>query len=98
MLTVLYVYKCLLYSFVFFLMIRRPPRSTRTDTLFPYTTLFRSPMPMRTPSRGEERLHHQIVHDGAQLELGALGDEVYAVGEHHDHGLALEVEIGRAHV
>src|SRR3546814_966811 len=26
--------------FVFFLMIRRPPRSTRTDTLFPYTTLF----------------------------------------------------------
>src|SRR3546814_13652306 len=26
----------------FFLMIRRPPRSTRTDTLFPYTTLFRS--------------------------------------------------------
>src|SRR3546814_14711464 len=29
-------------SIVFFLMIRRPPRSTRTDTLFPYTTLFRS--------------------------------------------------------
>src|SRR3546814_8022350 len=28
---------------MFFLMIRRPPRSTRTDTLFPYTTLFRSP-------------------------------------------------------
>src|SRR3546814_14588725 len=28
-----------------FLMIRRPPRSTRTDTLFPYTTLFRSPSP-----------------------------------------------------
>src|SRR3546814_4187837 len=32
---------CDLFSF-FFLMIRRPPRSTRTDTLFPYTTLFRS--------------------------------------------------------
>src|SRR3546814_8004972 len=31
-----------LLSYVFFLMIRRPPRSTRTDTLFPYTTLFRS--------------------------------------------------------
>src|SRR3546814_15605716 len=34
-----------LYVFLiifFFLMIRRPPRSTRTDTLFPYTTLFRS--------------------------------------------------------
>src|SRR3546814_20925803 len=28
--------------YIFFLMIRRPPRSTRTDTLFPYTTLFRS--------------------------------------------------------
>src|SRR3546814_14504151 len=28
--------------FILFLMIRRPPRSTRTDTLFPYTTLFRS--------------------------------------------------------
>src|SRR3546814_11309388 len=30
----------------FFLMIRRPPRSTRTDTLFPYTTLFRSDPPL----------------------------------------------------
>src|SRR3546814_14207776 len=30
------------FFFLFFLMIRRPPRSTRTDTLFPYTTLFRS--------------------------------------------------------
>src|SRR3546814_16195919 len=30
------------HSYFFFLMIRRPPRSTRTDTLFPYTTLFRS--------------------------------------------------------
>src|SRR3546814_16203350 len=29
--------------FLFFLMILRPPRSTRTDTLFPYTPLFRSP-------------------------------------------------------
>src|SRR3546814_1582386 len=32
-------------------MIRRPPRSTRTDTLFPYTTLFRSPLSPR--DRGE---------------------------------------------
>src|SRR3546814_11527667 len=33
----------LLFCFyLYFLMIRRPPRSTRTDTLFPYTTLFRS--------------------------------------------------------
>src|SRR3546814_17803461 len=33
---------CVCYIVFFFLMIRRPPRSTRTDTLFPYTTLFRS--------------------------------------------------------
>src|SRR3546814_18627407 len=33
-------YACL--SYFVFLMTRRPPRSTRTDTLFPYTTLFRS--------------------------------------------------------
>src|SRR3546814_19139555 len=33
------LFVCILF---FFLMIRRPPRSTRTDTLFPYTTLFRS--------------------------------------------------------
>src|SRR3546814_5045428 len=37
--TFLYLYLCIVF---FFLMIRRPPRSTRTDTLFPYTTLFRS--------------------------------------------------------
>src|SRR3546814_3486888 len=33
-------------------MIRRPPKSTRTDPLFPYTTLFRSDLP--PPSQGEE--------------------------------------------
>src|SRR3546814_17062803 len=33
---------CTISDFVFFLRIRRPPRSTRTDTLFPYTMLFRS--------------------------------------------------------
>src|SRR3546814_13287700 len=33
---------CVDFACLFFLMIRRPPRSTRTDTLFPYTTLFRS--------------------------------------------------------
>src|SRR3546814_12879846 len=32
----------MLLCYFFFLMIRRPPRYTRTDTLFPYTTLFRS--------------------------------------------------------
>src|SRR3546814_19119907 len=43
---VLYLF-ILLYPLFFFLMIRRPPRSTRTDTLFPYTTLFRSIDPFR---------------------------------------------------
>src|SRR3546814_5425840 len=38
-----------MYILIFFLMIRRPPRSTRTDTLCPYTTLFRS-APTRPPS------------------------------------------------
>src|SRR3546814_9199447 len=41
--------------YVFFLLIRLPPRSTRTDTLFPYTTLFRSrahPWPL-PPAAGE---------------------------------------------
>src|SRR3546814_4977572 len=36
------IYYLCLYILFFFVMIRRPPRSTRTDTLFPYTTLFRS--------------------------------------------------------
>src|SRR3546814_18804477 len=41
----------MLFVFVCFLMIRRPPRSTRTDTLFPYTTLFRSYTNTRAPMR-----------------------------------------------
>src|SRR3546814_12748482 len=36
-----YLYRCVV-SYFFFLRIRPPPRSTLTDTLFPYTTLFRS--------------------------------------------------------
>src|SRR3546814_8361205 len=41
--------------FILFLMIRRPPRSTRTDTLFPYTTLFRSHQP--APACGDAQLN-----------------------------------------
>src|SRR3546814_14991734 len=41
------------FSIFFFLMIRRPPRSTRTDTLCPYTTLCRSE---EAPFPGEERI------------------------------------------
>src|SRR3546814_2532947 len=37
-------------------MIRRPPRSTRTDTLFPYTTLFRSMLPPAVGASRAEQL------------------------------------------
>src|SRR3546814_20667162 len=40
---------------IFFLLIRRPPRSTRTDTLFPYTTLFRSIEQPHVRQRTEQR-------------------------------------------
>src|SRR3546814_17755769 len=46
-----YILCCVLCIMCFFLMIRRPPRSTRTDTLFPYTTLFRSQLPARRHAR-----------------------------------------------
>src|SRR3546814_4254094 len=39
-------------------MIRRPPRSTRTDTLFPYPTLFLSPRTEKQHSRGRVRRFH----------------------------------------
>src|SRR3546814_4174815 len=41
---------------IFFLMIRRPPRSTRTYTLFPYTTLFRSGHCQRGGARQARRI------------------------------------------
>src|SRR3546814_20420299 len=44
---------------VFFLMIRRPPRSTRTDTLFPYTTLFRSSRPWFTLATYDDDMMEQ---------------------------------------
>src|SRR3546814_6234834 len=56
MILVLYSFMLYLFFFSFFLMIRRPPRSTRTDTLFPYTTLFRSNNKARRPEcRWRER-------------------------------------------
>src|SRR3546814_5393263 len=50
-------------------MIRRPPRSTRTDTLFPYTTLFRSPENnYRTPETlGADRLAAVIGAGSSQV-------------------------------
>src|SRR3546814_6524669 len=52
----------------FFLMIRRPPRSTRTDTLFPYTTLFRSRL-----WRGDVPPVHARLLQGAAVPRCRLG-------------------------
>src|SRR3546814_15358796 len=68
--------------FLFFLMIRRPPRSTRTDTLFPYTTLFRSHQPplkrMRPngPVQGLDPPERDHGHEGAAGRT--------RIREHHD--------------
>src|SRR3546814_6049815 len=61
-------------------MIRRPPRSTRTDTLFPYTTLFRSGRG-RSGRRGHLGQHRAAANPEAQRFAGRRrGDQ--------DHGLA----------
>src|SRR3546814_782180 len=82
-------------------MIRRPPRSTRTDTLFPYTTLFRSP---RADAFAHftfgERLAAYVVHAiGAGARRRVLGDRtaVDAVGDDArclDESPGLRVERG----
>src|SRR3546814_16627095 len=63
-------------SIMFFLMIRRPPRSTRTDTLFPYTTLFRSTgrahrVAFRQVKRRKPHGGHPV---GAGIEKARLAD------------------------
>src|SRR3546814_4185858 len=52
---------------LFFLMIRRPPRSTRTDTLFPYTTLFRSRDRFIVEAERGERTGAEILDDDIGL-------------------------------
>src|SRR3546814_12714664 len=62
-------------------MIRRPPRSTRTDTLFPYTTLFRSVLAQTTDKLAQHTLPYrqfQLRRDGRTL------------ANHLDHGRILE--------
>src|SRR3546814_1247895 len=62
-------------------MIRRPPRSTRTDTLFPYTTLFRSHEALVLA----EAALAQRMHDrGADLHGGALAADRGADAERED--------------
>src|SRR3546814_1859750 len=63
-------------------MIRRPPRSTRTDTLFPYTTLFRS-------VGADRRLR---AHGDAADDLGARPQEA-AVADHRRAAAAAAVHI-----
>src|SRR3546814_11563676 len=73
--------------FIFFLMIRRPPRSTRTDTLFPYTTLFRS---------GEDRAGGKSDPDSQRVDRA---DEVFdRAPEHAGTRRRALFQIGRAHV
>src|SRR3546814_2001661 len=72
----------------FFLMIRRPPRSTRTDTLFPYTTLFRSglhlPALERALAGGASAVHALTVPSGESAKsmagLADLLDRMLALG------------------
>src|SRR3546814_12135655 len=63
-------------------MIRRPPRSTRTDTLFPYTTLFRS---------GDGALG-EVEQPGGEAQEGGLARAVVADQRHHLAGGHREVE------
>src|SRR3546814_9374214 len=55
-------------------MIRRPPRSTRTDTLFPYTTLFRSPVGLAGQRHEAAHRLHDIVVTRAVRISAALPD------------------------
>src|SRR3546814_15723499 len=67
-------------------MIRRPPRSTRTDTLFPYTTLFRSPariflldqpeLPAPIPLLDMLLTHYGALHRGVQFVPDQRGNAV----------------------
>src|SRR3546814_14656974 len=86
---------CTLLFVVFDLMIRRPPRSTRTDTLFPYTTLFRSVAGAagQNPAIGEHQRH--CAEPGGDIVAPALADRpAEHLGDHAAEHRA--DEIGRA--
>src|SRR3546814_7206777 len=57
------------FFLVFFLMIRRPPRSTRTDTLFPYTTLFKHRLAEASDSL---RINERRVAEDARVSWNAI--------------------------
>src|SRR3546814_2891813 len=60
---------------IFFLMIRRPPRSTRTDTLFPYTTLFRSHQVGLEEKARLLREARQVLAPGGKLYVADYGEQ-----------------------
>src|SRR3546814_6639201 len=73
-------WKFVVCSFFFFLMIRRPPRSTRTDTLFPYTTLFRSDGSLRAViaevrNTFGEKHSYVLASGGAPLAYGEMKEK-----------------------
>src|SRR3546814_18489593 len=88
-------------------MIRRPPRSTRTDTLFPYTTLFRSVGLAGREARFDELLEQAARVDGAadalvlgaaEVELGAVADGFHELVGDEDAVVEIErlaVEVAR---
>src|SRR3546814_15515197 len=101
---------CDFVSFFFFLMSRRPPGSTRTDTLFPYTTLFRSRATALSPSArarapiGSQALSMRSTTSISYLILRrrapchAFGGRLEGCATGSDDFLATLLEIGRAHV
>src|SRR3546814_19249722 len=84
----------------FFIMIRRPPRSTRTDTLFPYTTLFRSVhRRARRVDAAVERIDRLLAADlpgdrGQQALLRRAQD--LRAGDHKGEGAGAEGDLGVA--
>src|SRR3546814_15567595 len=88
------------YLCLFFLMIRRPPGSTRTDTLLPYTTLFRSAVdPLTQPIESSHAAEWLAPAEpekifGSSYLVGFAGMSVALI----DTGDGLVLEIGRAHV
>src|SRR3546814_2625745 len=71
-------------------MIRRPPRSTRTDTLFPYTTLFRSPTTFTAPAAVLD-VDGAWLPDGTRHDLAAPITHVGDVAE-----LVATLNLGRS--
>src|SRR3546814_11670143 len=62
-------------------MIRRPPRSTRTDTLFPYTTLFRSPLelPAAQPAQFSKKISIELVGGLSGDDVDDAADGIFSV-------------------